>query len=91
MSVIVAGKIYVKSDKRDDFIKRSIKSIETARQTEGCIDFAVSLDPIEPNRINIFEHWTSDRELQEFRGKGPDTNILSLIERADVSEHIVKF
>ena len=87
MSVIVAGKIYVKSGQRDDFINRSTESIESARNADGCIDFAVSSDPLEINRVNVFEHWTSEEELQAFRGAGPDTDIAALIERAEISEH----
>jgi heme-degrading monooxygenase HmoA len=38
-----------------------------AREAPGCLDFAQSPDPLEPDRINVFERWESDAALQAFR------------------------
>jgi len=34
-------------------------------------DFVVSADPLEPDRVNVYEQWESDAELEAFRGEGP--------------------
>lgn len=38
-----------------------------ARSTPECLDFAQSPEPLEADRINIFELWESDEELEAFR------------------------
>jgi quinol monooxygenase YgiN len=51
-----------------------------ARSTPGCRDFAQSADPLEADRINIFELWESDEELEAFRalpGDGEEPAIRS--------------
>jgi hypothetical protein len=32
----------------------------------------VAADPIEPDRVNIYEEWESEEALLTFRGAGPD-------------------
>ncbi len=85
--LIVAGKIYVKPGKREAFIQKSLSAILTARQTNGCYDFSVSPDPIETERVNIYEKWDSEETLLAFRESGPSTDLTSLIESIHVSEH----
>jgi quinol monooxygenase YgiN len=87
MTIIVFGKIYVASGQRDRFIEKSIESIALARSTDGCLDFSVSPDPIDVNRVNIFEKWMSQEVLEAFRQSGPEDELFSLIESAEVSEH----
>ena len=85
--LIVAGKIYVKPGKREEFIQQSLSAILAARQTNGCFDFAVSPDPIETERVNIYEKWASEQELFSFRESGPDSDLTALIESFHVSEY----
>ena len=87
MSIIVAGNLFIKSGLRDQFIKQSYDSITQARITEKCEDFAVSPDPIDPTRVNIFEKWESQSALNAFRESGPENELLSLVESFDVSEY----
>ena len=37
----------------------------------GCHDFAVSADPVDPERVNVYERSASPAALQAFRGDGP--------------------
>ncbi len=85
--IIVAGKIYVVSGRRDELIHRSLDAVTHARNTHECLDFAVSADPVEPDRVNIFEVWTSVQALQEFRGNGPGEDLSQLIDRVEVTEY----
>jgi len=69
--LIVSGKLYVAPDSRDDYLASCLPVIEQARVAPGCLDFTLSADLIEPGRINVYERWESDTELEVFRGSGP--------------------
>lgn len=90
MAIIVAGKLKLKPCSRDEFIEKSRVAMSQARQTEGCEDFSVSPDPIDENRVNIFEKWSSRSRLVEFRNSGPDNDSLSLVDYFDVNEYEIK-
>ena len=85
--IIVAGKIYVKPGRREAYLGASMESVSAARRAPGCIDFVVAADPLEPDRVNIFEQWESERELEAFRGAGPSDDFTSEILRANVLRH----
>lgn len=87
--IIVSGKIYVTSDKREIFLSLSHESMLAARKADGCSDFVVAADPIEIDRVNVYEEWHSESELNIFRGSGPESDLANLIVRADVTQHEV--
>ncbi|MEM6430702.1 MAG: antibiotic biosynthesis monooxygenase [Deinococcota bacterium] len=87
--VIVSGKLYIYSDKREAFLASSQAAMIQARQTAGCYDFVVAADPLEPNRVNIYEAWNSEEALTTFRGEGPSDNLSLLIQRVDVKQYAV--
>lgn len=87
MTIIVAGKLVLKQGVRDEFIEKSRQSILLARKNTGCEDFSVSPDPIELNRVNVLEKWTSRAALEAFRGSGPENDMFSLVEFFDVNEY----
>lgn len=87
--IIVSGRIFVRSGERDRFLAASKLAIDQARVSPGCKDFIVAADPIEPNRVNVYEEWDTEAELLAFRGSGPDDGLYSLIERAQVARHII--
>ena len=89
MTIIVAGKLTLKSGSRDELIDKSRESIILARESKSCLEFSVSPDPIEPNRVNIFGKWRSRIELEQFHDTGPDNDLLSLVEVFDVNEYEV--
>jgi heme-degrading monooxygenase HmoA len=62
--------------------------VEAARQAPGCIDFVVAADPLDGDRVNVFEEWESAAHLQAFRGEGPEDDLASLIARAEVQERM---
>lgn len=63
--------------------------MEQARRAAGCRDFVVASDPLEGDRVNVYEEWESREKLVAFRGSGPGDDLSSLIARADVTEHAV--
>ena len=87
--VIVRGHLSIKAGQRETFIQRSLDAIQQARSLDACYDFAVSPDPIDPNRVNILEVWDSADALNTFRGEGPGDDLSALITGADVKEHEV--
>jgi quinol monooxygenase YgiN len=74
--IIVAGTLRVNPADRATYIEVASAATTLARSAPGCWDFAQSADPLEPDRINIFERWESDADLEAFRalpGDGRDT------------------
>jgi quinol monooxygenase YgiN len=87
--IIVSGRIYVTPGRRDAFVTTSRDAVVEARRAPGCLDFVVAADPVEPDRVNVYEQWATEAELEAFRGEGPDSDLSSDITRADVSRHHV--
>lgn len=87
--IIVSGKLHIVPGRRDAFVARSVESVIAAREAPGCIDFAVSADPVEPDRVNIYEEWESMDAIEAFRGSRPGDDLFSLIVRAEVAEREV--
>lgn len=87
--IIVSGKIYVRAGTRQEFLTSSAEAIVQARSFPGCRDFVVAADPIEPDRVNVYEEWESEEALLAFRGDGPSQDLSALILKANVSRHLV--
>jgi quinol monooxygenase YgiN len=87
--VIVAGPIYVDATERERYLEGCRDVVLAARSTDGCIDFHLAADPIEPDRINVFEHWQSVDAVEAFRGSGPSGEQTAAIRRAAVAQHEV--
>ena len=87
--LIVSGRIYVRPGARQAFLTSSLAAVAQARSARGCRDFVVAADPMEPDRVNVYEEWESEEALMTFRGAGPDHDVSSSIVRADVSRYIV--
>ena len=85
--IIVAGALVVDPDGRDAYLEGCVSVVEAARRAEGCLDFALSPDLLEPGRINVFERWRSDEDLQLFRGSGPDGGQLVALLDIQVKEY----
>ena len=87
--IIVSGKIYVRPGTRQQFLNASLEAVSQARARVDCRDFVVAADPIEPDRVHVYEEWESEEALLTFRGEGPGEDLSSSIVRADVSRHVV--
>ena len=87
--VIVAGHIVVDPQHRDDYLTGCVEVVRQARAAEGCLDFAISADLLEPGRINIFERWQSHAAVDAFRGSGPSDEQGAAILAATVAEYDV--
>ena len=61
--------------------------VQQARTAPGCLDFVLTADPVEPDRLNVYERWESDAHLERFRGSGPDTGQTAQIRDALVRKY----
>lgn len=87
--IIIAGALHVDPSRRAAYLDGCAEVVTQARQTDGCRDFALSADLLDPGRINVFERWDSEMQLQQFRGSGPDAGQQEAIVSADVREYRV--
>jgi quinol monooxygenase YgiN len=87
--IIVAGALVVDPDGRDAYLEGCASVVAAARRAQGCLDFALSPDLLEPGRINVYERWSSAEDLSRFRGSGPDEGQLAALLDVDVSEFSV--
>jgi hypothetical protein len=49
----------------------------------------VAADPLDAERVNVYERWTDRAALHALRGEGPDDGLAALIVSADVDEFAV--
>lgn len=87
--IIVAGHLRVDPVSRAEFLDNAVSIIRMGRSATGCMDFHLSADPIEADRINVFERWSSRNTLEAFRGSGPSRLQAQQILNADVVEYEV--
>ena len=70
--IIVAGHLKIATGSREDFLERSLDAIGAARTAPGCLDYSVSPDPVDVDRVNVCEIWRDADSLEAFRGSGMD-------------------
>jgi quinol monooxygenase YgiN len=85
--VIVAGHVTVDPEQREAHLAGSVKIVEKARQAEGCLDFAMTADPLDPSRLNLFERWESQEAVKAFRKRAPRRRQGATILTASVAEY----
>lgn len=90
--LIVCGHLVLDPTDRDAHVIASAGAVRLARQAPGCLDFAVSADPVDPTRVNVFERWASPEDLDAFRASGDpddDTVDFSRIRRFEIEQYSV--
>ena len=85
--VIVAGHVTVDPEQRESYLAGSMSVVEKARQADGCLDFAITADLLDPGRVNIFERWESQAAVEAFRGSGPGKRQGAAMLSASVAEY----
>lgn len=71
--IIIAGRLDVDPAGRAEYLAGCRPITEQARTADGCLDFVLAADPIEPGRINVYERWGSTEQLERFRGEAPES------------------
>ena len=85
--IIVSGWLRTSPADRERYLEACNEIVVAARQAEGCHDFHLAADPIEPDRINVYECWRSVEDVERFRASGPDDQLASTVVGADVQQH----
>ena len=68
--IIVAGHLIIAAAERETYLA-SVEHVNAlARASAGCLDFVQVADPVEHDRVVIFERWEDDAALMAFRSSG---------------------
>lgn len=62
--VIVQGVFSVDPNERDRFVETSVDAMRSSRQEEGCLEYVIAADPVDPERGVLSERWESMEHLQ---------------------------
>ncbi len=85
--IIVSGWFRVASENRSTYLVECRSVVEAARCAPGCMDFSLSPDLLDHERINVFEQWETVDAVERFRGSGPSDDQQTLIIEAHVFQH----
>jgi quinol monooxygenase YgiN len=74
---IIAGHVTVDENERDTFVEAHRDLVRRAREAPGCLDVAITADPVDPRRINNYERWESWDAIEAWRARAaaPDMGI----------------
>jgi quinol monooxygenase YgiN len=90
--IIIAGHSRAKNaSERDAAVAAFASMVERARQQDGCLDLSIGADPVDPDRINVFECWRDQPSLNAWRkiAKAPKVALRDVqvkLYRADKAE-----
>jgi quinol monooxygenase YgiN len=62
--LIVAGTFTVDPDRRAEFLEGRLEAIRTSREEQGCLQYAMSADAVEPGLVRLFEIWSTRADLR---------------------------
>ena len=88
--VIVAGWCTVDPKKRDEAVESFKALVLRARRAPGCLDLSITADPVDANRVNIFELWQSEADLKAWRAVAKHPKKVTPLLRAEVQKHIIE-
>ncbi|PXX63317.1 antibiotic biosynthesis monooxygenase [Nocardia tenerifensis] len=85
--LIIAGHVEVAPAQRDAYVAAFHDLLRRSRAAAGCLDCAITADPIDPARVNVFERWDSAEHLEAWRAvaNAPDPGI------ALANNHVMKY
>lgn len=72
---IIAGHVKVEASERDAYVAAHEDLIERARRAPGCLDVAITADPVDPQRVYNYERWQSWGAVEAWRkvANAPDS------------------
>jgi quinol monooxygenase YgiN len=89
MMIIVAGYATVPPDERDRYVDAFRGLVRAARAAPGCLDVAMTADSVEAGRVNIFELWATQDELDAWRASAPVPEVDTEFEIGEIKEYLV--
>ncbi|WP_299054940.1 antibiotic biosynthesis monooxygenase family protein [uncultured Nocardioides sp.] len=87
--ILVTGHLRVDPASRDAFLASCLDDVRAARSADGCLDFVLAPDPLEPDRVHVTERWRDEAALEAFRGSGPSDEAQQTILGGDVTQYAV--
>lgn len=88
-ALVVAGRLHVGTERRGEYLATCVDVVAQARSADGCLDFAIGADLVDPTRVNVYERWVSRAAVERFRGDGVGDDQTSMIVDAEVTEYEV--
>jgi quinol monooxygenase YgiN len=85
--MVIFADITVDPEQRESYLAGCGSVVEQARGTAGCLDFAITADPIDPGRVNLLERWESQAAVETFRSSGPSNKQGAAMLSASVAEY----
>jgi quinol monooxygenase YgiN len=85
--LIVAGHLTVDPEERESYLAGCMSVVEQARRADGCLDFAITADLLDPGRVNVFERWETRAAVETFRRSGPSDEQLTAMLSVSVDEY----
>ena len=61
--VVVQGVFTLEPGDRDRFVEASIEGMRSSREEEGCLEYVMAADPLDPERAILSERWESMEHL----------------------------
>lgn len=61
--LIVAGRIQIRADRRDEAVAAAVKMMRATAQESGCRSYRFTSDLEDPNLFHLFEEWDDDAAL----------------------------
>lgn len=85
--IIIAGHLLVDAAVRDEFVAAHRELVTRARAFPGCLDLAITADPVQPDRVNTFELWQSTEALTAWRAVAAAPDLGHRIRAATVKRY----
>ena len=65
-NVIVQGVFSIDPNERDRFVETSIEGMRSSRLEEGCLEYVIAADPLDPGHACVLsERWESMDHLEQ--------------------------
>ena len=64
-NVILQGAFSIDPKERDRFVETRIEGMRSSRQEDGCLEYVIAPDPLDPGRAILSERWESMDHLQQ--------------------------
>lgn len=63
MTLILAGTVRIAPERLEELRPHLRAQVEATRSEPGCLDYALTEDPLDPGLIRVYEHFTDEAAL----------------------------
>ena len=61
--IIVGGTFEIDPERRDEFLLERHEAMRVSRAEPGCLQYVFSADPLDADRVLLFERWETQADL----------------------------